>query len=134
MIDKFKKSKKVKFSFGKNTEFLESFSKSVGAYCMHDDGFGFSVPAYFSMENKLRAVFKNILDNDGIFFFNISGVNIKRAMTGFSSFDEAAGNNQITEWELYMIFKYEDYKSRTVFHNGVNELVITKYGFKIKWN
>jgi hypothetical protein len=133
MIAKLKNDRRAKFSFGKNSKIFEIFSKNAGAVCMHD-WHRLSIEKALSLEYKIRAVFFKIVSLDGIFLFNISGVDIKSALKGFSSFEEASGNNMITEWELFMILSRSEYIERTIFHNGVNELILTKRGIKIKWN
>jgi hypothetical protein len=134
MVERVRDKQVVKFSFGKQTEYFESFSKSVGAFCMYDEGYGLGIPDYLSLELKLRAVFMNVIRDGGIFLFNISGVDLNRARMGFSSFDEAFDNNLVTEWELSYILHNQDILDRTIFHNGVNELTLTKRGIKVKWN
>ncbi|HEY5751239.1 MAG TPA: hypothetical protein VIU12_34490 [Chryseolinea sp.] len=134
MITKLRSILQIKFSFGKDSEFFQVFAEDVGAICMYDMTQRLSIPVAFTMENKLRAVFLFISKADGFFLFNISGVDIKKAIKGFSSFEDASANNMITEWELSIILHDKDYYSRTIFHNGVNEFVITNKGIKIKWN
>jgi hypothetical protein len=119
----------AKFSFGKSTEHSEQFAKECGAFSMYDNGFGLGIPSYMTKENKLRAVFNLIRGMDGIFLFNISGVNMKRAKRGFTAFHEAEGNNQITEWELFMILSIPDYRKNCTFHNGKVE-----FKKRILWN
>ena len=85
---------------------------------MYDNGFGLGIPAYLSDENKLRAVFTLIIGINGLFLFNISGVNMIKARRGFSGFNEAEENNQVTEWELFMTLSNRDYLKNCIFHNG----------------
>jgi hypothetical protein len=119
LIQRFSKIEAVKFSFGKSTEYSEQFASDCSAFSMYDsNGFGLGIPLNFSNENKLRAVFTIIMEMNGIFLFNISGVNMIKARRGFSGFNEAEGNNQITEWELFMILSNKDYLKNCIFHNG----------------
>jgi hypothetical protein len=135
MIERIFKLNCDKFSFGKNSEFFEMFCKNINAFSMFTNGFGFDIPETFSMENKLRAVFRYINLSNGRFIFNISGVDIISAIKGFENFDVAFGNNMITEWELSVILENEDYYNKTIFHNGFTEFKYVKNkGFKIKWN
>jgi hypothetical protein len=124
----------VKFSFGKQSEHFKIFNDYILAYDMYTPGYGFSIPEYWELDKKIRAVLMSVYKLDGIFLFNISGVDIVRSMKGFSSFDEADGNNLITEWELSIILSEPDYKFKTIFHNGITEFKITPKGLKIKWN
>jgi len=101
---------------------------------MHTPGFGIGVPSGIATVNKINAIFVGVMQADGIFTFNISTVDIRRAMIGFHDFEEASGNNMVTEWELFTIFSNEDYFKKTIFHNGANEFLISKRGIKIKWN
>lgn len=125
----FNRIQKLKFSFAKSTEFSEKFAKNCGALSMYNDGYGLGIPDYLSSENKLRAVFNEVIKSGGIFLFNISGVDIKKSFTGFSDFAEPFSNNQITEWELFMILTNSDYIENCISHNG-------KVQFKqqILWN
>jgi hypothetical protein len=118
LTEKFRRMKMLKFSFGKATEFSEKFAKDCDAFSMYDNEFGLSIPGYLSEENKLRAVFRVVMESNGQFLFNISGVNLRKARKGFTSFREADENNQITEWELFMILRNRDYKKNCTFHNG----------------
>ena len=123
----------LKFSFGKNNFYHKTFSKSIGAYSMHDDGYGLSIPTYMSPENQLRAVFVAIYQQKGTFVFNINGVDLEKATNGFQDFEEAYGNNMITEWELNNILESQDYYEKTIFHNGIVELNKTEIGIERKW-
>lgn len=134
MTERMRNSKKLKFSFGKNTDYFHTMSRNFNAFCWHDPGYGLGIPDYLDLENKIWGVMKAILDSDGIFLFNIAGVNIKLAQKGFANFEDAYGNNFVTEWELSIILKNNDYFMRTIFHNGVHEFRITKKGIKILWN
>ena len=118
LTEKFARFEEVKFSFGKSTEYARQFATDCGAFSMYDNGFGLGIPANLSNENKLRAVFNIITQLNGIFLFNICGVNMKKSKRGFSGFDEAEGNNQITEWELFMILRHSGYLKNCIFHNG----------------
>jgi hypothetical protein len=119
LSERFNNIEAAKFSFGKSTEHAEQFARDCGAFSMYDsNGFGLGIPFYFSDENKLRAVFKIITEMNGVFLFNISGVNLVKAKKGFSGFNEAEGNNQITEWELFMILGNKNYLKNCTFHNG----------------
>jgi hypothetical protein len=135
MLEKYRNNGKLKFSFGKATEFSHTWAKNMNASCMFDDNFGLSIPDYLSLESKLRGVFNIIMKENGLFLFNLSGVNLLAAKKGFTNFDEAYASSMITEWELNMIVSHQDYILNTIFHNGSNELVLTsKKGMKIKWN
>ncbi len=96
---------------------------------MYDFQYGLGIPDTLSKGNQLRAVFLRISQIEGIFLFNISGVNMIRAKRGFATFEDAEGNNEITEWELFMILTNKDYLKSCIFHNG-------KVAFKkrILWN
>lgn len=118
LLEKLLSIKSVKFSFGKNDEFLPLFSKKIGAYSMHDTGFGLGIPSSLSMENQLRGIFASLGRQSGIFVFNINGVDLEKAKKGFHDFDEAESNNFITEWELSEILRNKDYLKSTIFHNG----------------
>lgn len=132
-INKIKNIGVTKFSFGKNTELIDIFNKEVGAVSMNSNNFGLDIDSNLTLEYQLRGVFNRILDLNGIFLFNISSVDLIRARKGFINFEEASGNNNITEWELSMILNNEDYLNSTTFHNGRVELVLTQKGIKIKW-
>lgn len=108
----------VKFSFAKSTEFSETFARDCNACSMYDAGLGLSIPGYLSAENQLRAVFRLVMQQGGVFLFNLSGVDMKKAMKGFRDFEEAEYNNQITEWELFTILSNKDYLKSCIFHNG----------------
>ena len=134
MIERLQNLTCDKFSFGKNSEFFEAFCMNINAYSMYSPGFGYSIPDKLSMGDRLRAVFNYVNRYNGKFLFNISSVDIVAAMKGFGSFEEAAGNNMITEWELSVILQNDDYLKRTIFHNGFTEFKLIKNkGFKIKW-
>ena len=135
MIERLRNLKCDKFSFGKNSEFFETFCININAYSMYTPGFGFNIPETFTMDNKLRAVFKYINQYNGKYIFNISGVDIMCSIKGFENFEVASGNNMITEWELSVILQNVDYYEKTIFHNGFTEFkYIKNKGFKIKWN
>lgn len=135
MLEKYRNNERLKFSFGKATEFSHSWAKYMKAFCMFDDNLGLSIPDYLSLESKLRAVCYIIMKEKGLFLFNLSGVNLLAAKKGFANFDEAYNSGMITEWELNLIVRNADYRENTIFHNGSNELVLTsKKGIKIKWN
>src|SRR6266542_3706307 len=108
----------LKFSFSKSTEFSKLFARDCNALSMYDSGFGLGIPSYLSSENQLRSVFHQVMLNGGIFLFNLSGVDMKKAKKGFLNYDEAEYNNQITEWELFMILNNKDYLKNCIFHNG----------------
>jgi len=118
LTEKFSRMEMVKFSFGKSTEHSPKFARDCGALSMYDNGFGLSIPEYLSDENRLRAVFRLVMESNGLFLFNISGVNLRKAGKGFASYREADENNQITEWELFMILRNRDYQKNCIFHNG----------------
>ena len=134
LIEKLRNRREIKYSFGKNNEWNDIFSREIGSFNMNTPGYGLSIPSNLTAEYKIRGIFLGIMRLDGIFTFNISNVDIKRAMIGFNDFEEASGNNMITEWELFIILNRPEYLKMTVFHNAVNEFVITKRGIKIKWN
>jgi hypothetical protein len=81
-------------------------------------GWGLGIPGGLSLENQIRAVFWEVSNLNGIFLFNINGVNLKMSEIGFKNFTEAENSNQITEWELFMILQNKDYLKNTTFHNG----------------
>lgn len=109
LIQKFIRITALKFSFSKSTEFSRAFAKDCKALSMYDPGFGLGIPSSLSSENQLRSVFINVTLQKGIFLFNLSGVDLKKAMKGFTTFDDAEYNNEITEWELFMILRNKDY-------------------------
>lgn len=87
---------------------------------------------YFQM--KIRGIFTRISSENGIFVFNINGVDTKKASAGFVEYEEANGNNMITEWELSIILHHDDYLKRTIFHNGKVEFKQIKNGIALSWN
>ena len=118
LSERIKRINQTKFSFGKNNEFSREFAHACEAFSMYDSGFGLEIPRNLSAANQLRAVFTTIRQLNSVFLFNISGVNLKKAIAGFPNFDEAEYNNQITEWELSVILSNKDYKKNCIFHNG----------------
>jgi hypothetical protein len=118
LTEKFSRIEMVKFSFGKSTEYSQRFARECGALSMYDNGFGLSISGSLSNENQLRTVFKLVMESNGRFLFNISGVTLQKAMEGFASYREADENNQIIEWELFMILRNRDYQKNCIFHNG----------------
>lgn len=129
LIQKFNTLPNFKFSFSKSTEFSQAFAQDCGAASMYDPGFGLGIPTYFSAENQLRAVFLQTIAQNGIFLFNLSGVDMRKAKKGFTDYDEAEYSNQITEWELFMIINNKDYLKSCIFHNGKVE-----FKKRIIWN
>lgn len=129
LLKKLDKINRIKFSFAKSTEFSESFARSCGAKSMYDPGLGLEIPSDLSDGNKLRAVFNLVMQQNGVFLFNISGVNMNRAKKKFSSYEEAEEEGQITEWELFMIISNRDYLKNSIFHNGKIE-----FKKRIIWN
>jgi hypothetical protein len=118
LSEKFRRMSQIKFAFGKNTRFSEEFAEECNALSMHDTGFGLGIPSDLSAENQLRGVFTRIMQLNGIFLFNISGVNLKTAIRGFTNYEQADYNNQITEWELFILLSNKDYFKSCIFHNG----------------
>ncbi len=118
LVERFRRIQTTKFAFGKNTVFAKDFARACGAFSMHDTGYGLGLPNYLSAGDRLRAVFFNINQLDGVFLFNISGVNLKRAERVIWPFQDAYNNSEITEWELFMIRSNKDYLKRCIFHNG----------------
>ncbi len=118
LSQRFRKLDTVKFAFGKQNEFAEIFAIESDACSMFAPNFGLGIPSNLSSENQIRGVFNIISQQNGIFLFNISGVDLLKARKGFTTFDEAADNNQITEWELFMILSNKDYLKSCTFHNG----------------
>ncbi len=118
LADKFFNISRMKVSFAKDTAYASAFAIQTGAHSMYQTGFGLGISTYLSLENQLRGVFTSIINNSGLFLFNISGVNLKRARKGFKNFQEAEESNQLTEWELFMILSNADYLKNTIFHNG----------------
>lgn len=129
LTQRFSQIQRLKFSFSKSTEFSQAFARDCGALSMYDPEFGLGIPSNFSSENKLRAVFNQTIAHGGIFLFNLSGVDMKKAKNGFSDYDEAEYNNQITEWELFMILGNKDYLKNCIFHNEKVE-----FKKRIIWN
>lgn len=118
LTERFRKIPSIKFSFAKSSEYSLSFANECNAYSMYDTGFGLGIPSTLSNENQLRGVFIQIMTLNGVFLFNISGVNLKAAIKGFRQYEDAEYNNQITEWELYMILTNRNYLKNCIFHNG----------------
>ena len=118
LSQKFNKIQVDKFSFAKRSIFARDFAKECGAYSMFDPNYGLGISQNLSSENQLRGVFVEIIRRDGIFLFNISGVDLLKAKKGFADYDEAAMNGQITEWELSVILTNKDYLKKCIFHNG----------------
>ena len=108
----------LKFCFAKSTSFAKAFAFEISGCSMYMPGYGLGIPTSLSPENQLRAVFRETMKINGIFLFNLSGVDVNKAQKGFSSFEEAETNNQITEWELFIILTNRDYLKNTIFHNG----------------
>jgi hypothetical protein len=129
LIQRLNRINRIKFSFSKNTEFAPAFASDCNAFSMYDEGFGFGIPDTLTPGNQLRAVFHGVIRSEGIFLFNLSGVDMKRAKKGFSSYDEAENNNQITEWELFTILSNKDYLKSCIFHNGK-----VQFKKRIIWN
>jgi len=129
LTEKFNSIQNFKFSFSKSTEFSQAFARDCGAASMYDLGFGLNIQDNLTPEYQLRAVFFETINLNGLFLFNLSGVDINKSKKGFENYDEADFSNQITEWELFMIIKNEDYLKRCIFHNGKVE-----FKKKILWN
>jgi hypothetical protein len=118
LIEKFRNITSTKFSFAKSSEYSEVFARDCNALSMYDPGFGLNIPPNLSAENKLWGVFNQTKLVNGIFLFNISGVNLRKGKKGFKNYEEAEYNNQITEWELSIILANKDYLKNCIFHNG----------------
>ncbi len=118
----------LKFSFAKSTEHARSFAASVEACSMFLVGFGLGIPHHLSPENQLRGIFREVMRQNGVFLFNISGVDLLEADKGFESFEEADEKNQITEWELHQLLTNIDLLEKTIFHNGK-----TQFNQKLLW-
>jgi hypothetical protein len=118
LVEKYNSMPQMKVAFAKDTGYAEAFAIQTGSHSMYLKGFGLSVSQYLSPEMQLRGVFTAIINNDGIFLFNISGVNLKRARKGFKTYQDAEENSLITEWELFIILSDSNYLKRTIFHNG----------------
>jgi len=125
---------RVKFSFGKSDEFHPTFCSIVRANSMYDPGFGLGISRMLSPGNQILGVFTAMLRQQGIFAFNLSGVHIDSAVKGFVSYEEAAGMNMITEWELSIILSNKDYLKNTIFHNGKVEFSQNTKGIYRLWN
>ena len=123
----------IKFSFGKNNEFIDSFNKEIGALSMNIPKYGLEITSNLTLKNQLLGVFMEVIRLEGIFLFNIAADLIK-AKKGFINFEEAYDTNKITEWELSIILQNKDYLSITKFHNGRVELILTQTGIKVKMN
>jgi hypothetical protein len=54
---------------------------------------------------------------------------MKKARKGFLDYSEAEDNNQITEWELFIILNNRDYLKKCIFHNGKVE-----FKKRVIWN
>ena len=135
LIEELKSVDRVKFSFGKADEYFEAFSQNINASCMFDMVHKLSIPVSLSDENKLWMVFKLINAEDGLFIFNINGVDLHKAKFGFGNgFTEASSNFCITEWELSILLNNHDYLQRTIFHNGKVKFTIYNEGINFLWN
>jgi hypothetical protein len=132
-IEQLSKLEKVKLSLGKKAALLFQFSKSVSAISMADMNAKLDILNDLSPANQLLRAFTIINEKDGVIIFNLSGVDIEKSKTGFNSYDEASDNNMITEWELSIILKNEDYLKRTIFHNGKVEFPQIKAGIELTW-
>jgi hypothetical protein len=132
LVEKLQKIDRVKFSLGKSNEYHKAFSKFIGAYSMYENGFGLGISSILSPEYQIRGIFNSMPEN-GIFVFNINGVDIIKASVGFRDFNEASENEMITEWELSMILKNYDYLCRTIFHNGKVEFKQLRKSLIISW-
>ena len=113
-----KDNTQLRFSFGKSNGYHMTFSQAMRCLSMYDEGFGLGISSSLSAENQLRGIFQTITKHDGLFLFNLNGVDLLRARTGFENYSEAEASNWITEWELSQILANTDYRKRTVFHNG----------------
>ena len=131
--DELRNTNKLKFSFGKNTDYQQQFNNYIRACSMNQPGYGLGISPELSAENQIRGVFNIISKEKGIFVFNVNGVNLLKAGEGFQDFEEAINNGQITEWELSLIIEREDYLKKTIFHNY--EIIFNKInnGLKILW-
>ncbi len=118
LTQKFAKLTIVKFSFAKDSKFSSAFAKDCNALSMYQSGFGLNIPANLSSENQLRGVLREVTLQNGIFLFNLSGIDLNKAKKGFANYEEAENNNQITEWELFIVLTNKDYLKRSIFHNG----------------
>jgi hypothetical protein len=128
LIERLQKISKLKFSFGKSSEYHQKFSTRINACHMYQPGFGLGIPDSFSAKNQIEGIFTFVTGQNGIFVFNLNGVNTIKACTGFVDFDEAEGNEMITEWELSIILKNKNYLKNTIFHNGKVEFKQIKNG------
>lgn len=133
-VDKIRDLDKLKFSFGKSSDLALIFNQNTNVLSMYSLNFGLGIPSNLSLENQLRAVFRIVNQENGVFLFNISHVDLAKAKKGFVNFNEAYESNMITEWELSVILQNPGYLSKTIFHNGSLELRLTNNGIKIKWN
>ncbi|MDI9365768.1 MAG: hypothetical protein QM541_12510 [Flavobacterium sp.] len=134
LIEKLRNINEVKFSFGKNNTHHRQFSQQISALSMYESaGFGLDIPTHLSSEHQLRAIFLEVSKRNGIYIFNLNGVDLTKAKTGFTDYDEAESNNMITEWELFMILNNEDYLRKTIFHNGKVEFTQIENGLNLIW-
>ena len=108
LIERFSQLSAPKFSFAKSGEHTQAFARDCNAFSMYDQGWGFGFPSSWSSINMLYGVFRQIITQNGTFLFNLSGVDLIKARRGFQHFEEAENNNQITEWELFMILTNKD--------------------------
>ena len=134
LLDDLYNLKSLKFSFGKSSEYHQTFSREIDASSMYDLNLGLGISQSLSAENQLRAIFTIIAQTQGHFVFNISGVDLQRAKYGFNDYDEASDNNMITEWELSILLQNSDYLEKTIFHNGKIQLQQTNNGLEVQWN
>lgn len=129
MIERIRELKLHKISLGKNLENFKIVSDQLLSYCMHhSEIFYRDIPPSMPLASQLITVFTNTVKNGGIILFNLSFVDIKRSIEGFSSISEAKNKNMITEWELFIILTDDEYYNSTIFHNGSNELVLLRNG------
>lgn len=118
LIQKLNRLNTLKFSFAKSTKHARAFAADVNACFMYLAGVGLGIPADLSAESQLRGVFLEVMRQNGIFLFNISGVDLNKGKKEFFNYEEVEANSQITEWELHQILVNSDYLKSTIFHNG----------------
>ena len=129
LIEQFSRINVVKFSFSKSNDFARTFARDCGALSMYDNGFGLGIDPNLSSENQLRGVFLRVIQHQGVFLFNLSAVDMRKAAKGFSNYQEAEETNQITEWELFTIISNREYLKNCIFHNGK-----VQFKKRIIWN
>jgi hypothetical protein len=93
-----------KLSFGKANEFSARFDIENKCASMHTRWYGLDMPNNLAPAQLIRTAIHQLLKSKGgIILFCLNDVDIGAAVRGVNSYNQAAENNQITEWELSLI-------------------------------